>query len=390
MSIKRYFCAVWGQVVATLTRFFRDKVALFFTFLFPLVFLMIFGTIFNNNDLHFRIGLVNQSETEFAKQFVTKMKAPENKMLKITDLKSFDEGREQIKRGQIMTIVELPKEFGTIKSPRENGKIILQMLGIGEHPSAEQLPSGTLKVVYPKASEQGGAMLAAMFDKILGEINHQMGHPEAPLKVKTEQLDAAGLTNFDYTFTGLVAFSILSMAVFGLSNALPTDKQKGVMRRLRASPLTKGQLLLGTGISYVITTLISVAVMVIVGLITFKFQMRGNWLILTGFVALSTVTLVGLGLMVGGWAQNERQSMPMANMIAMPLMFLSGIFFPVFLFPEWLQAISKFIPVTPIVDGVRMIMTEGAGLVDLAPQLAILGAWTAMLYVLATKLFRWE
>jgi ABC-2 type transport system permease protein len=72
------------------------------------------------------------------------------------------------------------------------------------------------------------------------------------------------------------------------------------------------------------------------------------------------------------------------------MMFLSGVFFPTFLMPQLLQNITKFIPLTPIIDSVRLIITENSSLVDLGPQLIVMAVWTAIIYLIAFRAFRWE
>jgi len=80
----------------------------------------------------------------------------------------------------------------------------------------------------------------------------------------------------------------------------------------------------------------------------------------------------------------------LSNLVAFPMMFLSGVFFPTFLMPQWLQGIAHYLPLTPVVDGIRLIITENAGLFSLGPQLAILAGWSVLIYAIAFKVFRWE
>jgi ABC-2 type transport system permease protein len=72
------------------------------------------------------------------------------------------------------------------------------------------------------------------------------------------------------------------------------------------------------------------------------------------------------------------------------MMFLSGVFFPRFLMPVWLQNITNYVPMTPIIDGSRLILTEGKSIFDLGSQLAIMAVWTIIIYVIAFRVFRWE
>ncbi|TWP17437.1 ABC transporter permease [TM7 phylum sp. oral taxon 352] len=94
--------------------------------------------------------------------------------------------------------------------------------------------------------------------------------------------------------------------------------------------------------------------------------------------------------LIAGLSENEDQSSSLSNLISFPMMFLSGTFFPLYLFPEWLRSVAQFIPITPVTDGFRLIMTEHASFMEVLPQLGIIAAWTFAVYFLAIKLFRWE
>lgn len=368
--MKRCFTGVRGIVVSIFKRFMRDKMALFFTFLFPLIFLLIFGSIFNNKSISFDVAIINHSQTEFAKKFVEGAKSDDKQLLKIKDVSGIDQAREKLKRSEINGIIILPEDFGKA--------------------GANHRPSGTMKVLYAKGSDQAGSALSALLGQVTDEINKRMGQPEAPFKVASEEVGDKALSNFDYTFTGLLAFSLMSMGLFGLANQMPSEKQRGSYRRLRASPFTSGQLLLGTTLVYTVIAMISAASMMLVGALVFKFQMRGDWLVFIPFLALAAAMMTSLGLMVGSWAKNENQAAPLVNLVSFPMMFLSGAFFPAYLFPEWLKNISQFIPMTYVVDGFRLIMTESAGFIAAGTQFIAVAVTTLVVYIISTRIFRWE
>jgi ABC-2 type transport system permease protein len=100
--------------------------------------------------------------------------------------------------------------------------------------------------------------------------------------------------------------------------------------------------------------------------------------------------ILGIGLAIGGWARNERQAAPLGNIVVFPMMFLSGTFFPRFLMPEWLQNITAYIPLTPVIDGIRLIANEGKGLLDILPQVGLVCGWGIIVYIIAFRVFRWE
>lgn len=367
--MKRYSTTVLQLAAVLFRRFTRDPVALFFVFLFPLLFLFVFGSIFKTSDISFDIVFINRSDTQFAKEFSSKME--KSKVFKIkNDTKSIGEAKEKMGRGEIDSIIELPKTFG---APGEKG-----------------IPSGNLTVYYDQANPQTGQTVGSVMQGVLDSINKQLTHNVDPLTINQKPIKTANLSSIDYLLSGLLGFSILSLGIFGLANGFPAEKKTGVLRRLRATPLKASQLVLATLLEYMLIGVLSLGLMYIVGLSVFDFSMRGDYGSFFLFALCSIIVMFGFGLAIGGWAKNENQSAPLSNVVAFPLMFLSGTFFPRFLMPDWLQSVTAYLPLTPIVDGLRYILTEGRTIFSLGPELAIMGVWTVVIYLVAFKFFRWE
>lgn len=364
---------VWGQVIANIKRFTRDKTALFFTFLFPLIFLFVFGSIFNDQTAKFNIAILNNSNSDFAKQFVDGAENDPSDIFTIKKVTGIDDAKEKLKRSEIDGIIELPQDFGEVRKD-----------------SDRPMPSGTITVLYAKGREQSGSTLQAVLEGIINQINFRMGHPQPPLSVSSQAVGDAALRQFDYTFTGLLAFSLMSMGIFGLAHQMPGEKKRGSYRQLKAAPFTSGQLIIAYSIFYTMIALLSIITMVIVGMLAFKFTMRGDWLLFALFTIVSAIMMVGFGLMIGAWAKNESQAAPLTNLLSFPMMFLSGAFFPSFLFPDWLRAISQFVPMTPVVDGLRSIVTEHATFIDMLPKLGFIMTVIIIVYAISIKAFRWE
>ncbi|PID32759.1 hypothetical protein CR956_00785, partial [Candidatus Saccharibacteria bacterium] len=287
-----------------------------------------------------------------------------------SDVKSLDEAKQKMSRGEIDSIIVLPKGFADL------GK--------------DGRPTGQMEVYYQPGQEQAGQTVAAIMTGIMSGINKSLGQPDPLFSVKEVSVGKEGLESFDYVFAGLLGFTIVGASIFGMVNSLPAEKRRGSLRRLRSAPFKASQLLIGNGLHYLLLTLMSLLLVLVVGLILFGFNMRGSWLIFAVFALLSSIMMLGFGLLIGGWAKNESQAAPLSNIIAFPMMFMSGAFFPRFLFPEWLKGITDYVPLSPVIDGFRLIMTENAPLVSLGSQLAIIAAWTLLTYALAFRVFRWQ
>lgn len=366
--MKNYFLPIWILCKTLTRRYFRDPVALFFTLVFPLIFLLVFGAMSRGSNVSFNVAIVNHSSTPFATEFVDK--STKNKVFDIKDIKSFDDAKEQMGRGELDSIIELPAAFG---QPNEKG-----------------IPSGNLVVYYEAADPTTGQTVGGVMQQVLDGINKELTGATDPLVVEQRSTETSNLTRFDYTIAGIVGFSILSLAIFGMANGFPADKKAGSLRRMRATPLKASQLILATALEYLFIGMLTVVLMFAVATFLFDFNMRGSYLTLAAFCVIGIFCLFGFGMAIGGWAKNENQSAPLSNLVAFPMMFLSGVFFPTFLMPQWLQNISQFLPLTPIVDGIRLIVTENASLFNLGTELAIIGVWTVAIYALAAKVFRWE
>jgi ABC-2 type transport system permease protein len=368
MTPKQKFYTIWAFFIVNFRRLFRDKTALFFTFMFPLIFLLVFGYANKNTGVSFRVAVLNESQTQVAKQTENIINHAE--VFKVDDsLTTMDLAKEQLKRGQIDSIIVLPKSFGEQK----NG-----------------IPSGQAQVVYSQNSAQAGQAVQSVLQSQFEKVNAKLVTITTPFEAVPVKSGEKSLTSFDYAFAGILGFTILGSGIFGPINIFPELKKMGILRRLHTTPLRVWQYFLSVMFGNAVVGLMSLALMYVVAVKLFNLHIAGNIIELIFFLTFSLIMILGIGLAIGGWAKNERQAAPLANIVVFPMMFLSGTFFPRFGFPEWLQNLTNFFPLTPVIDGARLITTEGLHLSQLGPQLAVMVGWTIVVYFLAFRLFRWE
>lgn len=368
MKRKLYTVYVFSRL--NTRRFFRDRLALFFGILFPVIFLFVFGSFSSNsnNGVTFKIALLDNSKSSFAQQFVQETK--KDKVFKVDGtITTLAAANEKMNKSQLDATIVLPVNFGV-----QNGKY----------------PTGQAEVYYTQNNQQAGQTLVSVLQQQFKDINAKFVPNVTPFTVVGKQTNDKSLTQFDYTFAGLLGFSILGLGIFGPVNVFPELKKQGILRRFHTTPLRVWQYFVSTMISQAIIGLISLAVMFLVAIKVFHLHVVGNYFEIAVFLAFSIILILGIGLAIGGWAKNERQAAPLSNIVVFPMIFLSGTFFPRFLMPEWLQHVSNYLPLTPVIDGARLMATEGKHLIDLGPQLGLMAAWVVVIYVIAFRLFRWE
>lgn len=368
MTLQQKLYTIWAFFLVNFKRLFRDKTALFFTFLFPLIFLLVFGYANKNNGVTFRVGLLNEASGAVAQQTASTIE--HQKVFKVDPgVKTMSDAKEKMKRGQLDATIVLPKGFGDKLNGTETGKA---------------------EVIYTQNSAQAGQAVQSVLQVQFAKQNAKLVSTSTPFVAEAVRSNEKSLTSFDYAFAGILGFTILGSGIFGPINIFPELKKMGILRRLHTTPLRVWQYFLSVMLGNAVVGMLSLLLMYVVAVAMFNLKITGNVIELALFLILSLIMILGIGLAIGGWAKNERQAAPLANIIVFPMMFLSGTFFPRFGFPTWLQDLTNFFPLTPVIDGARLITTEGLHLTQIGSQLGVMAIWLVVVYFVAFRVFRWE
>lgn len=377
--MKNYVKSTASLVVAQTKASLRNWVYIFFMILLPTLFLLVFGMMYSSDGVRsWNVIIFNDSNTPAGKQISDEViksliKTDSNKegVFKKIEADNFDKAEEKMVRGEADAIIKFPQDFG--KASNINHK-----------------PSGDVEVIYRKNANSTGNIVSGVVDKVFSKVNDQMGREKANFNVKPIETNKDGLRTFDYVFAGLLSYTVMTFGLLGLSNLVPENKQTGVLKRIHASPVSSAQYLFSVALSFMVVSIIAFALMFVIAINAFNFKMSGSWWNFIAFTLISLIMMFGTGLLVGGICNDEKKASGLANMVMFPMMFLSGVFIPRFLMPEIFQKVTDYIPLTPINDGIRMIITENYSLAQVAPQLCMIVVWAVILYVAAIKLFRWE
>lgn len=296
MTLEQKLYAVWVFFTTSLVRLFRDRLALFFTFLFPLIFLFVFGALNNSNSgVSFKVAIINRSDSQFARHFVQNAESKQQKLLKVDKtVSTISKANEKMGRGELDATIELPDGFGQVKDN-------------------QTYPSGQAIVHYTPNNEQAAQTLTSVLEAQFKDLNTKFVKSPAPFSVATKQTNERALRPFDYTFTGLLGFAILGAGIFGPMNYFPEMKKMGILRRLHTTPIRVWQYFLANMLSNAVTGLMTIAVMFIVAMLVFNLHVVGNYFELAVFLAFGIIMILGIGLALGGWARNERQAAPLGN-----------------------------------------------------------------------------
>ena len=203
-------------------------------------------------------------------------------------------------------------------------------------------------------------------------------------------MNAVGSRYIDFFIPGLLAFGMMNSAVYGNANILVLMRMNGLLRRLRATPLRRSSLLLGLVLGHFLQTLAETAVLLGVAWWLFGVQCVGSLPLFLGCTLAAAFCFVSIGLMIASRAPNFETSGGIAQLVLLPVMLLSGVFFSADRFPEALQPVLKLLPTRAALDAMRLVFNEGAELAALALPGAIMLGWSALTFALAVRFFKWD
>ncbi len=199
-----------------------------------------------------------------------------------------------------------------------------------------------------------------------------------------------GSRYIDFLIPGLLGMNLMGSAIWGMGFTIVDARRKKLMKRLVATPMPRHDYLLSFALSRLLLLVAEVGVLVGFGALVFHVPLRGSLFDLAVLCVLGSMSFGAIGLLIASRVQTIEAASGIMNLVMMPMWILSGVFFSAQRFPDLLQPVIKILPLTAIIDALRANMLQGAGCVQLWPQLAILSAWMVVCFTVALRIFRWR
>ena len=258
----------------------------------------------------------------------------------------------------------------------------------------DAMPRYTVDVQTTSASPERGNIFKSVLQNIFFTLNDALlDNAPTMAELKETTISVREYKTIDFILPGQLGFSLLSTGVFGTAFVFLSLRQTLVIKRFFATPVKRQFIVLGEALSRLIFSISGAIIIILIGHYAFGFTLVNGLVTLMNMLILSALGLIvfmGFGFVVSGIAKNEGSVPPIANIITLPQFLLSGTFFSISAFPEWLQPVCKMLPLTYLNDAMRKVAFEGAGLMDVGHQIGIVSLWGLVVYGLAVKFFRWE
>jgi ABC-2 type transport system permease protein len=197
------------------------------------------------------------------------------------------------------------------------------------------------------------------------------------------------LDYFDYVLPGMLAMGLMNFTMVGIAGSVARFRETQVLRRLTVAPVSLSAFITGQVLARMIVALGQVLLLLVLGL-ALGGTVVGSPLLLLVLATLGNLTFLALGFAIAGRAGSVDAANNLAGLATMPLMFLSGMFFPLAALPAPVQVIADALPVTPLVEAMRAVSLHGAGVADVTPELLWLLGWVPVSFLLARLVFRMD
>ncbi len=343
--------------LAIVKGFVRDRASVFFAVVFPLMFLVLFGGIFNF-DQSPRIELVEVGDVALVDTLPPGARA------------AFDQTFEVQHRDDLSTALEMVRK--------------------GDADAAVEMRGDTLVAHYTQTDQTKAAVTQGTLQAFVNAANVAASGQPPAYRFEAKRVEDESLQTIQFVTPGLLGWAVAMGASFGAAATLQGWRNSKLLRRLQLAPVPTGSVVAARVVVTIGVALTQMAIFLGLGVAAFGLRLTGWWWVAIPLLVAGTLTFMSLGLLAGAIARTQEGAVNLANFMVLPMAFLSGSFFPLDGAPGWLQTLSWLLPLRHLNEGMLDLMVRGQGPSAAVAPMAILLAFTVVLTALAARLFRWD
>ena len=374
----------------------RSKMLLFFFILFPLLLMSMFGNIYppvpKSNPTTGSIGTAfpnlpvslvqmddGQTASLVAAQFI--QISTQQRLFKISDSASYQTARNQLVEGNLKGIIIIPQGFSDALAAGQPATVQV---------TVDETNPTTASVVQSEISAVFNIIGSSMSTQNINNMSDGKINPTfimQPISVTHIPLISGVSSSFQFLAPGFMALTVITGSLQGVATAISREKEQGTMDGLLASPIPHISIILGKVAAQTVRGLIQGFLILGLSMLLFGVQIYGSPIIMCVVLLLGTASFVGVGIIMTAVAPDQETAQMMTMILQFPMMFISGILFPIDQLPGWLQLIGKALPLYYAADALRKVIILNASLAVITPDLLILIVYTFLTMTAAIPLF---
>lgn len=374
-----------------LLEFSRSKLRVVMLVLMPLFMMMMVGFIFptGNNLSDQPVALANQdvavNGTSLGDSFVAALEAVNNQtgVMRLRDAVGFDDIKTMIQDGDISGGIIVPATFTSDLLSGKQGNITIMT-----DQSNPQM-SAMMQTVLTQIIEKLGTQLAEYkLNQTYNISSEQAPAMLEPYNVETRGIVPGNPNYFEFVAPGIMAMVVMMSLMTGLPHAISYEKDIGTLDGMLVAPTSRWSIILGKVMAQSTRGLIQGFIILLLSIVLFGVAIHGSIFLVVLLIILTVFSFVGLGILITSFADKEETATMVMMTLMFPMMFLSGVFFPIQQMPWFMQDIAQILPLTYATTALRKVMVLGAPMETVLPEIVILLAFGIVLLAIAVPMFR--
>jgi ABC-2 type transport system permease protein len=346
----------------------RNPVALFFSLIFPIILIALFGLIFSAvGSATVTVQVLNLDHNSPASQ-------------------EFLDALNNTTFVKVQVVDWNASNFAAQLGQNDDPVGLVIPAGFDANYSAHQ-PVNVVVYTDPEDASSGGALLSAV-QGVSNAFNLHASNGTAIVGITQQNVGSQVYTYIDYLIPGLIGFSILTSPMFSMVDVAAGYRKDGIFRQLSLTPLTRAEWLTSHILWYTVLTFVTAGIMIGAGIELFGAHVNVN-LGLVPFLIVGPLLFVSLGMLAGSVAKTPESAALIGNIITFPMMFLSGTFFQVSMFPPALQTFAHVLPLYYVIDGMNQVMLFSNATRAFTDFVIVLIS-ALIVFALAVQFFKWR
>ena len=377
-----------------LTELFRNRLGLVMLILMPLFMMVMVGFIYpsnGNSPSNLPVALVNEdagfgNSTIASQTFIMGLQQINSRtsMMALSNASSVDDIKDLVQKGNIEGGIVIPSNFTKSILNGEQGTLII----ITDQSNPQV--SATIQTVLSAVFDQMGTMLA---QQNVQRLNPAINATNSLAIVKPYNVQIKGVvpgtpSYFDFIAPGIMAMTVMMSVMTGLPVAISQEKEIGTLDGMMVAPINRLSIILGKTLGQTARGLLQGVIILLLSAGLFHVAIQGSILLVFALLLLGVFSFVGLGIVITSFAKDQETAQMMMMTLMFPMMFLSGVFFPIQQMPWYMQAISRVLPLTYASQALRKVMVLGAGIPDITIELTVMIVFGAIMTAIAVPVFR--
>lgn len=371
-----------------LTEFSRDRMRLFSFFLMPMFMMIMVGFIFPNRNAirEAPLGVANVDRGELGSQFVStveRLRTNGSRMFVVRAYGSLAELKRAIQRHEINGAVYVPADFSERIARTERASLVI--VEDQANPQASQIFNQVLTAVVDRFGSAVAVRTVAASLRVDARAARNVVDPVA---ARIEGSVTGSYNYFQFVAPGIIAMIVLTAVLTGLAASVAREKEIGTLDGILISPVDRLAIIAGKAASQTVRGLVQGSLVMLLAVAFFGVRINGSLLLVFLTLVLGVFSFVGFGILVSAAATEQETATQLLFMFQFPMLFLSGVFFPVTMMPAPMQAISRAIPLSYAIEALRKVIILGADLAAIRSELLVLLAFGAVTTGISVPVFK--